>query len=359
MTPTTVEEDEGIITSSGIVIDDPKKTSGNALGIFVNEVISSYQNRKEEGHDLWINFLEDFSDWDEASFKKVDKQSLRNLRDLLFDRHVYTPKDGTYICKHLARLAAQPWPEWPADVPKPKTKSYVDPTNDSNMPGTPASAEIETPTGTATPFDTKQQQYQRSQTPFQTAPINGFKISNAIANYQEQGLSRELTALAKLYTEEMKYNGRSDALDYKLKIFLTTASNAGVPSTKLHVAFPYMLGGDALNFYFSNQSSFESMNIDSLRVAFKGNFEGREHQIARLNEWNSVSLQLFINRSKDKTLTECLDAMISKLRELQHSLDESLHGDSFIHQKIITACESVPACETVCRKPPDTIQSLI
>ena len=50
----------------------------------------------------------------------------------------------------------------------------------------------------------------------------------------------------------MKYNGRSDLLDYKLDIFLTNASNAGIPATKLYIAFPYILRGDAFDFYFSN-----------------------------------------------------------------------------------------------------------
>jgi hypothetical protein len=71
--PATEEEDEGTITSTGIVLRDPTKSSSNALGIFVNEIISHYQNREEEGYDLWINFLEDFGDWDEPLFKKVDK----------------------------------------------------------------------------------------------------------------------------------------------------------------------------------------------------------------------------------------------------------------------------------------------
>ena len=88
-------EDESTMTDYGIVLKGPTKSSSNALGIFVTQAISSYQTREEEGYDLWINFLEDFGDWDEPSFKKVDKQLLRNLRELLFNRDVYTPKDGT------------------------------------------------------------------------------------------------------------------------------------------------------------------------------------------------------------------------------------------------------------------------
>ena len=50
----------------------------------------------------------------------------------------------------------------------------------------------------------------------------------------------------------MKYNGRSDSFDYKLYIFLATASDARIPPTRLYIAFRYILDGDALNFYFSN-----------------------------------------------------------------------------------------------------------
>ena len=134
------EEDEGTITSTGIVLRDPRKTSSNALGLFVKHMTNYYQNHEEEGHDLWLNFIQDFGDWDEASFKKVDKALIQDLRNLLLDRDVYTPKDTTHVYKHLARLVDQlTWPEWPANVPKPKKKSYVDdPASNSNTRGTPA-----------------------------------------------------------------------------------------------------------------------------------------------------------------------------------------------------------------------------
>ena len=147
--PATEEEDEGTITPTGIVLRDPTKSSSKALGIYVNEAIGDYQNRKEEGHDQYISFIEDFGDWDEASFKKVDKQLLRNLRELLFNRDVYTPKDGTPIYKHLARLAVQPRPEWPAsgNYNTPGTPTPDTPTsgNNFNTPGTPASGNSNTP----------------------------------------------------------------------------------------------------------------------------------------------------------------------------------------------------------------------
>ena len=71
-----------------------------------------------------MSFAEDFYDWDERSFAKVEKRIMRDFRNLLFDRKVYTPRNKTPVYKHIANLLVQPWQEWPLEEPLPNTKKH-------------------------------------------------------------------------------------------------------------------------------------------------------------------------------------------------------------------------------------------
>jgi hypothetical protein len=51
--------------------------------------------------------------------------------------------------------------------------------------------------------------------------------------------------------------------------------------------------------------------------------------------------------------------LIQELRHLQHGLDKELQNDKFIHNKLIDACQEVPACTYACFKPADNLAGLI
>ncbi|KAL2039513.1 hypothetical protein N7G274_007785 [Stereocaulon virgatum] len=87
------------MTKFGILLRDPKKSSGTALTTFVTQMTAHYENDSEEGYDLWLNLGQDFYDWDEQSLAKVEKLTMGHLRNVLFDRKVYTPKDAKPIEK--------------------------------------------------------------------------------------------------------------------------------------------------------------------------------------------------------------------------------------------------------------------
>ena len=56
---------------------------------------------------------------------------------------------------------------------------------------------------------------------------------------------------------------------------------------------------------------------------------------------------------------ECLQLLIKKFRHLQHELNEEFRIDKFIHNKLITTCQKVSACQYVCFKFFDTLVNLI
>ena len=56
---------------------------------------------------------------------------------------------------------------------------------------------------------------------------------------------------------------------------------------------------------------------------------------------------------------ECLQLLIKKFRHLQHQLNEKFWIDKFIHNKLITVCQRMSACQYVCFKFFDTLVDLI
>lgn len=58
-------------------------------------------------------------------------------------------------------------------------------------------------------------------------------------------------------------------------------------------------------------------------------------------------------------MEECLEKLIDGPRHLEHGLDPDLRTDRFIHNKLINACQTLPACQYTCFKPADHLSSLI
>ena len=78
-----------------------------------------------------------------------------------------------------------------------------------------------------------------------------------------KGYRRELGIIIKIYTEESKYRGDRDSFNFKLAIFYNIYRCADVLYKAKAKAFPTMLKGLALNFYYLNntinKSSFQDI----------------------------------------------------------------------------------------------------
>ena len=78
-----------------------------------------------------------------------------------------------------------------------------------------------------------------------------------------KGYGRELGIMIKMYTEESKYGDDGDSFDFKLAIFHDICGRADVPHEAKAKAFPTMLKGLALDFFYSNntinKSSFQDI----------------------------------------------------------------------------------------------------
>ncbi len=63
--------------------------------------------------------------------------------------------------------------------------------------------------------------------------------------------------------------------------------------------------------------------------------------------------------NENKSMNECLQLLIKELRHLQHGLGSTLRIDEFIHNKLVNACQKIPAYQYACFKPSDTLTELI
>lgn len=93
------------------------------------------------------------------------------------------------------------------------------------------------------------------------------------------GYGRELSNLAKLYTDEAKYSGEDDSFTFKLAIFHDICAQANIPHEAKLKAFPTMLKGLALDYYYSNISiSGNVIAFDEACYLTRAYFEGAEYK---------------------------------------------------------------------------------
>ena len=88
-----------------------------------------------------------------------------------------------------------------------------------------------------------------------------------------KGYRQELNIIIKIYTKESKYKGNRDSFNFKLAIFHDICGCADIPYEAKAKAFPIMLKGLALDFYYLNntinKSSFQDI-CSAIQTYFKG-----------------------------------------------------------------------------------------
>jgi len=116
------EEIQGSVNETqynGISVD-PRTATASELNGWISEKINEYREGAEVGEELWYTYCNDFEDWDKETFKKSGTNKLRNLRDILYSKGVYTAKNNKSIASHLINLLElETLGAWPDDVELP------------------------------------------------------------------------------------------------------------------------------------------------------------------------------------------------------------------------------------------------
>ena len=145
-----------------------------------------------------------------------------------------------------------------------------------------------------------------------------------------------------MYNEDMKYSGHNSSFRNKRTIFEDVYQRADLPPNQYMRAFPIMLKGLALDYYYNTGLSKLSYleTCEKLRTFF----EPPEYYRANLNKWNSITLNTVAASHPDKTIGEAVQLLVNELTELQHGLEEDLRKPAFFLNKIVTACQGIPVC---------------
>ncbi len=116
----------------------------------------------------------------------------------------------------------------------------------------------------------------------------------------------------------------------------------------------------ALNYYYSNViNNKASLTFDDVCVSIMSYFEDVEYKRSILNKWNNITLKTMMSFNENKSMNEFLHLLIKELRHLQHDLESIIRIDDFIHNKLISACQKISACQYACFKSSDSLTELI
>jgi hypothetical protein len=91
---------------------------------------------------------------------------------------------------------------------------------------------------------------------------------------------KELANLAKLYTNEAKYNDENDSFSFKLTIFHDMCDRADVPQSAKLKAFSTMLKDLTFDYYYSNMFTIiiAVITFDEVCFSMRNYFEDAEYR---------------------------------------------------------------------------------
>ena len=411
-----MSESSNVPQATGDTAFNATTANPNQLAAYVESALIQYERDGTTDNDLWLNFAEDFESFTVDSFSQLSRTHrslLQRLRNFLRYGGVYVAMNTKRITIAQALMACleeeekHTWTEedihetvednsdairsprlrnmisnlksgkplsgfTPSEANKSSsptsqsqletevadrthphvntTSLFPEATPHANMPSGPTIPSLSSlSSGPSTvPMAAENPSPGRTKPPATTSP------SPAASTY-----GKELANMAKMYNEEQKYSGTGggETLVQELNIFYNTCWRVGIQPDGYSFAFPTMLKGMALDFYFNN--NLAHLPFDSACNQVREFFEGPVFEQQNLAEWNSLSLKGIILTNQEKSTSECLRLLLNKLSGLQHGLMPTLRGIDFLHNKVVTACQGVPACRYGVSDPPRQLGPLI
>jgi hypothetical protein len=123
------------------------------------------------------------------------------------------------------------------------------------------------------------------------------------------------------------------------------------------IAFPTMLKGLAQDHYYNRTLSARTYSEACTHM--RNFFEGPEFYRKNLAEWNATTLQGIIDANTDKPVHQCLQLLIDKLCKQQHGINPEFRTPLFLTNKLVMACQGVPACRIAVSNPGEDLSQLI
>jgi hypothetical protein len=326
---------------------DPKNSTKDELEEYIQTKIYEYTQYKMGDEDLWDLFTDDFKGFTAEIFGRIRRQDQLSLRSYLRCGGVYVaPCNKPPINRTLAQTLVDVieegiqhvWTQTDIDEVKtnlekgPITSVWISPQGDRRL----------NPSAKPLP-----------QTPTLLPPNS----PNPETNLQASSSAKLISEVAKIYTNEQRYDGSNGSFDYKLTIFLDICQRVDLPKEALMRAFPTMLKGLAQDHFYNNQLS--NRTFDETCTNLRNFFEGPGYHRRNLDKWNSVTLASITSENPDKSTYEVVQLLINTLRQLQYGLTPALRSMEFLYNKLVTACQGSPACRYAVSDPPLDFGELI
>jgi hypothetical protein len=349
---------------------DVKTAPKEDLNDYVNTKIQWYALHKQSDGNLWELFQEDFITFDITVWNKADRTIVYALRAFLRCGGVYVKHNGKQltIAQSLVNvIREETQSEWEiADITEkggiqtdlmqgPITSAYITLKGLKNTPLTNQSNQytpLLTPSPSGTPIPPPPPPPpQLPSEPFILAP-EPLQIAPPPASR-----AKLIGEIARIYTDEQKWDGGNGSFDQKLTIFYDICERVELPKEAIMKAFPTMLKGLALDYFYNNNMSKESFNYVSTHL--RGFFEGPGYQRRNLDRWNAITWSSISEKHTGKSTFEVVQLMINELRQLQYGLTPALRTTEFLHNKIITTCQDSEACKYAVSDPPMALGELL
>jgi hypothetical protein len=168
---------------------------------------------------------------------------------------------------------------------------------------------------------------------------------------------KEAAIVAKMYTDSQKYNRVSKSFDFKLAIFEDICRRAGLQPDNYMIAFSTMLKGLVQDHYYN--CSLSAKTYTEACTHIQNFFKGPEFYRKNLAEWNTITLQSIIDMNIDKPVYQCLQLLIDKLCRQQHGINSEFQTSLFLTNKLVMACQGVPACRIAVSNLGEDLSQLI
>ena len=288
----------------------PSQASPTELSNYITWRLQVHSRAGWKNDVLSEYYADYFRDFTREKFDNCHHDTVRFLRGHLRQHGVYIRKGrGVPIGRELFKAVQEdvPWPDDDSEAPQNLARSARSQFRPRSRP----------------PSRAQSRSLSRPPTPTTQPPT---------------GHGRELANLAKLYTsEDSKYSGEpDDSFNFKYAIFLDLCGRVDIPPEAISKAFPTMLRGLALDFYYTSCHD-KNLTIHELCVAIRAYFEGPEHRRNVLARWNQLTFQTVINTNSGKSTIDQLHILIRQLRELQRGLDAEFQSDTMLFNRLVHA----------------------
>ena len=138
-----------------------------------------------------------------------------------------------------------------------------------------------------------------------------------------KGYGQELNIIIKMYIKKSKYRSDRDSFNFKLTIFHNIYRCADILYKVKAKAFPIMLKGLVLNFFYLN-NTINKLSFQDICSTVQTYFKGLKYKRGVLIYWNTILLKLIINKSEGKLIADQLQLLFNELYYLQYKLEINL-----------------------------------